>query len=726
MASENWINKKQMRKRILTLIGVSVFIFFFLFLRLIYVMLIQGDTYKDKAVVQWNSTMTVNAKRGNILDREGNKLATSADVYRVDVDLKSLRESLKKNEMKIEDVSTDIASILQMDKKQVLNMMTAKLPNGDPANNIILKRRIEKETADKIKAYQKEKKIIGFIISPDTKRYYPNDNFAAHVLGHTNSDGQGLTGVELYYDKYLAGVPGIKIDELDRSGENIPYETTDYTKPVDGRDVVLTLDENIQLFAEKAAEKAVVDNGAKAASVIVMDPNNGEILALANKPDYNPNTPWDGDYNDEELQKLWRDRAVSDAFEPGSIFKVITSIAALETGAVKEGDVFQCNGSLKVGDRTIHCWDRNGHGPLSFEEIMKKSCNIGFMELAEKMGKETMNSYIEKFGFGDKTGIDLPGEAIGIIKPVDQISPVDLATISFGQTNTVTIMQFMQAFNSIANGGKLITPHVMKEVAHYDEAGNKIVDQTYKPKVVETGVKQGSLDEIKRQLQATVETGGSASAYVKEYKTAGKTGTAEKAENGGYAAGKYVSSYVGMMPVDNPQVTVLISVDEPNSAAYYASETAAPVGKMLFEELGNYLALNPQYSSNSESLSLKDILVPEVRGLKQKEGLDTLKATGFNYKLEGEGEYIVDVLPKPGSLVSEGTELVVKLGNEKAVDNMVVVPDLTNYSEKEATEVLNSLGLKSEFSGEGIVKSQSIPKGKVVNKKTIIKCTLGK
>lgn len=725
MAKENWINKKSMRKRILVIIGISITLFIYLFIRLVYVMIIKGDNYKNQAVIQWNNNVTVSAKRGSILDREGNELAVSVDVYRVDVDLKSLRESLERENMKMTEVSSAVAGILGMDKDEVNKMMTAKLPNGDPVNNIILKRRIEKEIADKIQDYQKKNGLIGFIISPDTKRYYTNNNFASHVLGHTNSDGEGLTGVELYYNKYLSGVPGIKIDELDAFDENIPYETVDYTQPVDGRDVILTLDENIQLFTEKAAQKALDDNSAKAVSIIVMNPNTGEILGMSNKPDYNPNAPWDGDLNSEELQQLWRNRAVNDAFEPGSIFKVITSIAALETGTAHPGDVFQCNGSLTIDNETIHCWDRNGHGPLTFEQIMEQSCNVGFMELGAKMGKETLYKYIEQFGFGKKTGIDLPGEAIGIVKTPEQISNVDLATISFGQTNTVTIMQFMQAFNSIVNGGKLITPHVMKEIAHYDESGNKIVDQNYKATVTDNGVKKESLDEIKKQLESTVEANGGTSAYVKEYKTGGKTGTAEKAGNGGYAAGKYVSSYVGMMPVDDPQVTILISVDEPDSSAYYASQTAAPIGKMLFEELGNYLALNPSYSSNKAGTG-KDVIVPEGRGLKQSEGIDLIKASGLNYKLDGEGEYITDILPKPGHTLSEGTEIIVKLGKLNNVDKMVEVPNLANYSETETNEILNKLGLKGEFEGTGIVKSQNIAKGKVVNKGTVIKCTLEK
>lgn len=726
MAKNNGINKKKLSKRALAISFIILIAFLGLIIRLSYVMLIKGQSYKDKAVVQWTDDTKIDAKRGNILDRDGNKLAVSADVYRVDLDLKSLRESIEKldkKEINLNTIAKDVSEILDMEEKDVLEIFSRKLPNGKPINNAIIKRRVEKEPADKIKEYNKKNDLRGFIISKDTKRYYPNNNFASHVIGHTNTDGQGLTGLELYYDKYLAGIPGVRIDTLDAKDEDIPFDGEDYTKPVDGRNVVLTLDENIQLLAEKAAEKAVKDNSAKAASVIIMNPNNGEVLALANNPGYNLNNPWVEDLNSEELQKLWRNRAVSDTFEPGSVFKVITSIAALETGNVSKDETFMCNGNLEFGKDIIHCWKRDGHGPLTFEQIMEQSCNVGFMILGERMGKDVLSSYIDKFGFGKKTSVDLPGEAEGIIKPVNEISQVDLATISFGQSNAVTIMQYMQAFNAVVNGGKLITPHAMKEINHYDDDGKVVIDQTFKPKVVDIGINKSTLDEIKVQLEATVK---SSSAAVEGLRIGGKTGTAEKVVDGKYANGKYISSYVGMYPVDNPQVTVLVSIDEPNSSAYYASETAAPIGKLLFKELANYLALTPDYSSNSTGNSLKDVLVPEVRGYKKDEGFKYLERGAFNYKLEGEGSYIIDINPKPGSSVKEGTELTIKLGEASAIEKSVVVPNLANHTVDEAKKVLTDLGLKFEFKGSGYIKNQSIQSGQVVKKGTVITITLEK
>ena len=290
--------------------------------------------------------------------------------------------------------------------------------------------------------------------------------------------------------------------------------------------MVLTIDQNIQLFAEKAAEKALADNGAKGVSIMVMNPNNGEILATVNKPDYNLNNPWPEELSDSETEALWRNKSISDAFEPGSIFKVVTATAALETGIVKEGENFYCSGFSVVDGRAIHCWKTEGHGYQSFRDIISNSCNVGFMTLAERMGKETLNKYIEKYGFGKKTGVDLPGETEGIVKSVESMSNSDLATISFGQSDTVSIVQYMMAFNAVANGGKLITPHLMKEIVHYDEDNKKVVDQEFNPKITEGNFRPETLEEMRGHLEAAVEK--NATAYIPGYHIAGKTGTAQK------------------------------------------------------------------------------------------------------------------------------------------------------------------------------------------------------
>ncbi|WP_291561970.1 MULTISPECIES: stage V sporulation protein D [unclassified Clostridium] len=720
-------NKTMNKKRIKYTLLFTLLIFIYISYRLFTIMFIKGDEYKSKGVQQWTNDSRIDAKRGKILDRDENELAVSANVYRVDLDLKALRESLEKKKLTMKQIAPDLAQILTMDSDTVLEILTEPLPNGKEKNAAILKRRIEKEVADKIKAYSKEKDIIGLVISTDTKRYYPNDNLASHAIGHTNSDGEGLTGIELYYNKYLSGIPGIKVSEADRRSEDLPYNVSDYSKPVDGRDVVLTIDQNIQFFADKAAEKALADNNAKAVSITVMNPNNGEILATANKPDYNLNNPWPENLSDSETEALWRNRSVSDAFEPGSIFKVVTATAAIETGHVKENDNFYCNGSSTVGGRTIHCWNTDGHGNQSFQDILKNSCNVGFMTLADRMGKETLNKYIEKYGFGKKTGIDLPGETEGIIKPTELMSDSDLATISFGQSDTVSVVQYMMAFNAVANGGKLITPHLMKEIVHYDEENKRVVDQEFIPKVTEGNFKPETLAEMRNHLEAVVESGASSNAYIPGYHIAGKTGTAEKPDlkNGGYEKGKYIGSFVGMAPANDPKITILITIDEPDSSQYYGGQIAAPVGKSLFYDIFNYLALKPDATSEKDKDSLlKNIATPEVRGAKKNDGVKTLKDNNLNVKIEGNGDYIIDINPKPGYMVKEGTEITVYTGKEMETDTTVAVPDLSGYSKDKASELLDSLGLRIEFDGEGTVSKQSIAPRQHVKKGTVVTVTL--
>ncbi|MEY8762324.1 MULTISPECIES: stage V sporulation protein D [Clostridium] len=590
-------------KRMIIAFSFLFLTFFLLICRMLYVMVYKSPELKSMAIAQWTSDVKIDAKRGKIVDRNGNELAVSANVYRIDLDMNTLKETMQEKKISEDKLASELANILSMKKEDVSKILNKTLPGGLPVGSATLKRRVEKDAADKVRNLN----LNGILISSDTKRYYPNNNFLSQVMGHTNSDGVGLTGVELYYNKELAGTPGSRVAELDRKSQQLPYTISEFTKPVDGKDVVLTIDEMIQHFAEKSAQQALNDYGAKAVSIIVMNPKNGEILGMANKPDYNPNDPWIEGESYDELQKTWRNRAVSDTFEPGSIFKVVTAQTALETNSVGPNDTFVCNGSITIGKRTIHCWKTSGHGVQNFEDILKNSCNVGFAELGKKIGKEKLNDYIHKFGFGQKTGIDLPGEAKGIVKKTQDISDIDLATISFGQANTVTAVQYLRAFNAVANGGNLITPHVMKEIKHYDEkSGREVADKIYDVKGNTTKILDSSKTaQLRKYLETVVSKGGGKNAFIAGYHIAGKTGTAQKAGVGGYQAGKYVSSFAGMAPSSDPKITVLVSIDEPNPSNYYASQTAAPTAKQVFTDLFNYLAIKgdavPEDTSQSAS-----------------------------------------------------------------------------------------------------------------------------
>ncbi|MDS0527299.1 stage V sporulation protein D [Clostridium sp. SHJSY1] len=719
MKKKNYKDKAKMRKRISSSLIAITTLLFLLTLRLAYIMIVKQSEYSAMAIDQWTSEVKISAKRGRILDRNGVELAVSANVYRVDFDLNSIRAYLKKDDAKYksnEELAKVISKAMGLEEKEILDKLETKLKSGANAGSAIVKRRIEKSSADNVKALG----IPGVIISPDTRRYYPNNNFLAHVLGSTNSDGEGLTGVELQYNEELSGTPGMKIAELDSKSGDLPYTVSQYTEPVEGKDVNLTIDENIQSFAEKVATQAAKEQKAKAASVVVMDPKTGEILAMANKPDFDPNNPYDGIQNfegnteGEKLQKMWRNRMVSDTFEPGSIFKVVTAATAMEEGLISDSDTFTCNGSLKFGSSTIKCWKSGGHGTQHFGDIIQNSCNVGFMQLGEKIGKEKLCEYIAKFGFGKKCGVDLPGEAPGIVKPVDSISQTDLATISFGQTNTVNSVQYMAALNAIANGGSLIQPHVMKEVTHEDNNGTVVVDKSFEANK-NTVISSDNAAELRGYLERVVTNGSGNGTFIEGYHIGGKTGTAQKVnrETGKYE--KYISSFVGMAPVSDPKVTVMITIDEPSNGAYYASQVAVPYAKILFTDIFNYM--ESKFASENDNALAKEVVIPEVRGMKVEEAkkvLSNLKITG---ELVGSGDVVKTIKPYPGYVVKEGSKISLYGNDDGGSSNSIVMPELRGYSLDKAKELLNSLGVKNyTISGTGVVDTQDIPAGEVITK----------
>ena len=724
MKKKKFKDRALIQKRLTLVVWTIVVVFLILMVRLSYIMIVKRDEYSSRAEEQWTSEVSIDARRGRILDRNGVELAVSANVYRVDFDLNSVRQYLKNNSLTNADIAGKIADAVAMEESKVMEKLETKLASGANAGSATLIRRIEKEAADKVNNLN----IDGVIVSPDTKRYYPKGEFLAHVLGSTNVDGQGLTGVELQYNEHLSGVPGVRISEIERNEENLSYTISNFTEPIDGKDVTLTIDSKIQAIAEKVAEKGLVDNQAKRVSIMVMNPNNGEILAMVNKPDFDPNNPFDGfedfsgETDGEKLQKMWRNSLVNDTFEPGSIFKVVTMVTALEEGIASESDTFECGGSLQVGSHTIKCWKTSGHGSQILPQILQNSCNVGFMKLGEKIGKETLNEYIKKLGFGKTTGIDLPGEASGIVKKTENITESDLATISFGQTNTVTAIQYMQAFNALANGGSLIQPHIMKEVSHYNSDDTKVIDETYEPVISKNVLSDKSTATLRDYLERTVNEGGSNKSYIEGYHIGGKTGTAQKVNSvtGGYESGKYISSMAAMAPVDSPEITAFVSIDEPSNGAYYAGVVTAPLMKILLTDIFNYM--DSEFSEDYNAV-VRDVLIPEIRGKSIEEAKKILKDVNLEYNIEGSGEIVTNTQPYPGYTVKEGTKITIYTGD--AVDNnKVSMPDLTGLSVTSAKDILDDLGIKYSLEGDGFVIDQSIPAGEVITTGSNVRLTL--
>ncbi|MBU3175963.1 penicillin-binding protein 2 [Clostridium estertheticum] len=562
-----------------------------------YLMAVNGSKYKSLALEQQTKNIAVPPIRGAILDRNGQELALSMNIYRLDVDLNVLKKYLVDKKIPEEQADLQLSKILNIDKNKIKKILDDKDSKGNPLQFVSLKRKVEKKVVDKIKAL----KYSGIIISKDVERTYPNDNFLSHVMGHTNLDGNGVNGVELSYNNELAGVPGVKVVETDRDSNELPYTEAVTVQPVNGKDLTLTIDERVQELAQKVAKETLAKNGAKSVSITIMNPKNGEIMAMANAPDYNLNIPYVEGKTSKETQEIWKNRAISNAFEPGSIFKVITSAAALQNNAVTDKDRFISNGSIKVGNKLLYSDNKENYGIETFSDIIKNSDNVGFVKLGQMIGKTNFYKFIELAGFGQKTNIDMPGEGTGIVKDLNNITPIDLATMAYGQGVAVTQIQYIAAFNAVANGGTWITPHVMKDISHM-ENGKKVIDKQFSNLNEKKIMSKEKATQLRTYLERVVKEGTAVGTYIDGYHIAGKTGTANEVNstNGGYNTGKYVSSFAGMAPASDPKVSLVITIEEPNASNYYAAQTAVPAARKLFLELFPIINMAPSNVSSTK------------------------------------------------------------------------------------------------------------------------------
>lgn len=713
-------NSNKRVRALYTTMGVCL-VFLLLICRLTYIMIYKSKEYKSMAQGQWNSQVTVEADRGDITDRNGAILATSIDVYRVDLDLEAIDIYIEDKKTTKDEVAQKLSNASGVALDEVKQKLNPTDEDGVKIRTSTLITGVDKELADKIKALD----IYGVVISISPKRYYPNNNFLAHVLGSVNSDNVGLNGVELQYDAELTGIAGYKIAEVDGGLDELPFQTVKYTSPVDGKNVALTIDENIQLMAEKAAEQAYEDNKAKEVTVIVTNPNNGEILAMVNKPDFNPNTPYEdydsfeGENDFEKLQNMFRDGAISDSFEPGSTFKNFTLAAALEEGVVSESDTFYCDGGVKFGSTTIKCWNLAGHGTQTLAQILQNSCNVGFMEVGARLGSEKLREYIDKFGFGQLTGVDLPGESEGIVKSVSDMSEMDLATIAFGQTNTVNSLQLLQGFNAIANGGDLIQPHIMKEISYEASNGTKVIDEVFKPTVKKNVISQETTAILRDYLERTINAGGEIGTFMgdKNRRVGGKSGTAETIDtvNGGYSADKYIASVLSLYPVEDPQVTIYIKVVEPSAGQYYGGPVTTPILKSLLTNLFNYMDSEIYKERYTEK---NKVIVPELRGKSVNEAKKILDELNLNIEIEENSSKVTNMEPYPGALVEEGATISVNISDDNVDNNKLIMPDLEGKTLEEASNILNSMNITFSTNGTGIVEGQDVIAGKLIEKNT--------
>ncbi len=721
------------KKRIMLLLASVVMIFFALLVRVAWLQIVRGEWLSSAAREQQTSDNIISPERGLIYDRNMKVLANNLSVETISITPKNVRDNSKQTP---EQIAAKLAEILELDKESVLNKINKK------SNFEYIKKKVEKDQADAVRAYIEEYRIDGIRFAEDTKRYYPYGNFASQVIGFAGSDNTGLEGIEMVYDEQLRGVPGRIVSANKTAGLEIPDNYESYYEAQNGKSVVLTLDETIQHFTEKHLENARVENQLEeGAAAIVMNVKTGEILAMATKPDYNLNEPFavtsaveekypeikkelealEGSaYNarlTEVTQFLRRNKAVVDSYEPGSTFKIAVASMALEENVVGLNDHFFCSGAIKVADRTISCANRNGHGAQTFVQGVQNSCNPVFIEVGARVGRTTFMKYVKGFGFREKTGIELPGETDGIFHAAENFKEIDLATSSFGQSFNVTPLQMVTMVSAVANGGKLMKPHLVKQLV--DENGNVI--EEYKPQVVRQVISEETSKTMCKILESVVSEGGGRNAYLAGYRVAGKTGTSEKQPRGN---GKYVASFVGFAPADDPEIVCLVILDQPPvGATYYGGLIAAPVVKNILEESLQYLGVEPEYTQ--EEMEMIDITVPDVTGKTRKEAEAILKEEGVNITFRGQGDIVLDQVPKAYSKLARNSKVVAYTEGEES-KKTVTIPDVVGCYGSEANKGIVNAGLNVRvkgLSGNGgiaVCTEQQPPAGTVVEPGTIV------
>lgn len=721
MASPNLM----LKKRLLFVLGVFTILTASLIIRIAWIQIANGQEYQQKAYIQQTNNRTISPKRGTIYDRNMKSLAISGSVETISANPQVIRD-LK---LDVNKISNDLATILGLDKEEVKKRITKS------SQYELIKKKVDKEVGSQVRQWKKANKIQGIFIDEDTKRFYPYRSLAAHVIGFTNIDNDGIDGVEKMMEQYLKGVPGKILSEVDASGMELNMSEEQYIQPQDGNDVVLTIDETIQFFAEKALEKAISDNNVlNGATAIVMDPRNGEILALSSMPDFDLNNPravpkgkdapsWTG-ASIEDVQYLqktvWRNKAVVDTYEPGSTFKPVTSAAGLEEGAITP-ETQVTDATVKVGGWSINCWKPNFHLHETFREGVYNSCNPVFVRLAQKLGIEKFYSYVKAFGFYKKTGIDLPGEANSIFHP--NPTEINMATASFGQRFQITPIQLIQAYGAIANGGELITPHVVKEVL--DKSGNVI--KKYEPKVVRKVISRQTSDTLKDILQGVVDVGTGKNARVPGYKIGGKTGTSETRESEKILVEgnnkRYIVSFSAIAPTDNPVICVLVVLDYPDVYNPGGGMLVAPVVGKLIDDILTYKGIEKEYTEDDKKLLRQEVQVPDLKGKTVEESIKLLKQNKLEYRIEGSDKDMKSIVqeqtPKSTALLHENS-LVILYTYKPKTDAMTTVPNLRNKTISEATQVLKNAGINIRINGTGTAVNQNFEAGTNIRKGDVV------
>ncbi|MFS0643581.1 stage V sporulation protein D [Siminovitchia sp. 179-K 8D1 HS] len=621
------------RKRLSFFLLMGFIVFLIIDIRLGYVQFALGNTLTDKARDSWSRNIPFEPERGLILDRNNIAIAENKSAPTVYIVPRQIEDPARSAKM--------LAEVLEVPADKVYKRMTAnssieRLPEG---------RKISYEKARDVRALD----LKGVYIAEDSKRHYPFGRYLSHVLGFTGIDNQGLMGLELYYDKELQGKKGSVQFFSDAKGRRMPDMSDDFDPPVDGFNLRLTIDTKIQTIMERELDNAEVQFKPDGIVAIAMDPSNGEILAMSSRPTFNPS-----EYRDVPQEIYNRNLPIWSTYEPGSTFKIITLAAALEEGKVdlEHGHFFD-PGSVKVGGAHLRCWKKGGHGSQTFLEVVQNSCNPGFVELGDRLGKEKLFKYIRNFGFGAKTGIDLAGEGTGILFNMDQVGPVEQATTAFGQGVSVTPIQQVAAVAAAVNGGTLYQPYIAKELI--DPATNEVVMRK-SPVAKRRVISENTSKQIRHALESVVAQGTGRNAFIDSYRVGGKTGTAQKAKDGRYLENNHIVSFIGFAPADDPQIVIYLAVDNPKGTIQFGGTVAAPIVGRIMEDSLRALDIKPrkkQIEKKTNWLDPKMVTVPDLKGMTRKELLQQM----LDLKLEvsGDGTRVIQQAPDPGVKVEEGS-----------------------------------------------------------------------
>ena len=719
---------------------VFFLVLFFLIIRIGWLQFVQGADLTEKMYRQLTTSKTISPKRGTIYDSTGKALAISAQVDTVSIDPTKIVvenedehvEEVMTKELK-EKVAKAFSEIFDLDYEETLEKVSST------SSNVTIAKKVENDKIDELKKWMKDNEVYsGINIDEDSKRYYPYDNLASSLIGFCGTDNQGLWGLELKWDSILTGTPGKVTSAQDAVQDYIPYENGTYIAPQNGNDITLTIDANIQSIAEKYLKQACEENEYKdGGNVIIMNPNNGDILAMATYPDYNLNNPYTLDYisekdwkkmSDEEqyakLQETWNNRAITSTYEPGSVFKIITAAAGLEEDLVEpdEPNVFTCKGYEKVSGIKISCSDKSGHGKLSLREALEYSCNPGFMQLGKKIGAATLYRYYDAFGFFNTTGFaDIgdsgsSGERTGMFWDLNDVKSVELATMSFGQRFRVTPLQMITAISAVANDGVLMKPRIAKEIKNTDTGAITTIE----PEEVRQVISKETSETLLDMLESVVESGTGKYAQVKGYSVAGKTGTSEPdySDENSY----YVASFAGISPVESPEVVVLVTLYGPEGDIHSGSTLAGPVVANILKEVLPYLGIQ---SDTTDSETEGDLItLSNVKNKTMAEAKKIIEKQGFNCEISGnEDDIVSSQMPVAGTKLMENA--IVKLYSEES-DTRVsqTVPNLKGMSLSEAKVALKNKNLNIKYSGKGKVISQDVTAGTSVEEGTVINIVL--